>query len=152
CIPMWEYVKSACRRSVFTLLRHAPGVRSNYSARRSVQTLKSIGGGEPPRVGKAAENARSAGTALVLQLRMVTTLFLVVILVVALRSTTVEERARFGQVLLAAVRQAASACSNEPNGGSLRDRTPRTVATPTPVAPNAIVFLAMLPGRRSLRG
>ncbi len=128
----------------------AAGASSNYSARRSIQALKSIGGGEPLRVGKAAENAWSAGTALVIQLCMVTTLFLVVVLVVALRSTTAEERARFARMLLAAVRRAANACSNEPSGESLGDRTPWTVVTPTVVALNAIVFLLMLVGRGSL--
>jgi rhomboid protease GluP len=97
----------------------------------------------------------STGTRLVLRrFCVVTIIFLGVVLYVAYRATTGEERARLTNAVLArlheAKRAAARRDTKEPFREALRMRTPRALVTPAFAALNALVFLFMLAGSGSL--
>ncbi len=85
---------------------------------------------------------------------MVTIIFLGVVLYVAYRATTGEERARLANAVLArlheAKQEAARLAAQEPFREALRARTPRALVTPALAALNALVFLFMLAGAGSL--
>jgi membrane associated rhomboid family serine protease len=85
---------------------------------------------------------------------VVLTLFLCVVLFVAYRATTADERAQYARYVVAAVQEArhmtAHARSQEPFRVALRARTPRTIVTPVLVALQVLVFSFMLVGSGSL--
>jgi membrane associated rhomboid family serine protease len=85
---------------------------------------------------------------------MVLILFLGVVLYVAYRATTAEERARVARAVLEAIREARRAAArreaNEPFRAALVARTRRAPVTPALVALNAVIFLFMLVGAGSL--
>jgi rhomboid protease GluP len=85
---------------------------------------------------------------------VVLTVFSCVLLYVAYRATSAEERARAARAVLEAIREARRAAARraqkEPFGEALRARTPRAPVTPALVALNAVIFLLMLAGAGSL--
>src|SRR5207245_6779179 len=106
-----------------------------------------------------AETARHcatrAGTRLVTSSTVVFLVFLLVLVVLAHRATTPEQRAQLGRALLANLRHAKEVAGRkrpdcEPFWDALRARTPRAVATRAIVALNATVFAMMLVGAGAL--
>jgi membrane associated rhomboid family serine protease len=101
------------------------------------------------------ETAVSAGARVVLRANAVTLIVvLAVVLYVAHRATTAEERQRVAQTIVAAAREARTAAARGDSAGpfreALRARTPRVAVTPALVGVNALVFLFMLVGAGSL--
>src|SRR5437773_1625158 len=94
----------------------------------------------------------SRGTRLDDERDVIFILFLVTILVVAYRAATPEQRAQFGQRVLASLRRTKDAATRrrpdlEPFRDALYERTPWILVTPALVALNAAVFVLMLFGR-----